>query len=140
MINVKKIKPMFNALITTMDKYEEDTRTSSGLIDTTKQQGTLKEYQRVISIGDTVRSVKEGDLICINPARYAVKKHQEGSLKDGVITDNPVVQYNFNIVEMDGKECLLIYDSDIRYVIEDYEEVEDPKRSDLILPDNKLIV
>ena len=92
MLKVKKIRPMFNALITTMDKYEEDGRTAGGIIDTAKQQGALKEYQRVISVGDSVRNIKEGDLVCINPIRYAIKKHQEGSLKDGIITDNPVIK------------------------------------------------
>ena len=140
MLKVKKIRPMFNALITTMDKYEEDGRTAGGIIDTAKQQGALKEYQRVISVGDSVRNIKEGDLVCINPIRYAIKKHQEGSLKDGIITDNPVIKYNLNIVEVDGKQCLLLYDNDIRYVIEEYEEVEDPKKSNLIVPDNTLIV
>ena len=34
---IKKIKPMFTALITTMDKYEHDIITDGGLIDTSKQ-------------------------------------------------------------------------------------------------------
>jgi len=36
MIIVKKIKPMFTALITTMDRYETDNFTKSGIIDATK--------------------------------------------------------------------------------------------------------
>ena len=44
MLKIKKVKPMFTALITTMDKYEHDVLTSGGLIDTAKQQGSLKEY------------------------------------------------------------------------------------------------
>ena len=42
---------MFTALITTMDKYEENVRTSGGLLDVTKQQGGLKEYKTVLAIG-----------------------------------------------------------------------------------------
>ena len=52
MIKVKKIKPMFTALITTMDKYEHDKHTNIGLIDSAKQQGTLKEYQKGLAVGD----------------------------------------------------------------------------------------
>ena len=97
MLKIKKIKPMFTALITTMDKYEEDVRTSGGLLDVNKQQGGLKEYQTVIAVGTTVRDIKVGDLVCINPTRFAVKQHREGTLKDGVISDNPVIKYNFDI-------------------------------------------
>lgn len=140
MLKIKKIKPMFTALVTTMDKYEEDVKTAGGLIDSTKSQGTLKEVQKVLAVGDSVRGVSVGDLVCINPTRYAVKKHQAGSLKDGVITDNPVVKYNFNVIEIDDKPCLLLDNSDISYVIEEYEEVADTPKSDLIIPDNKLIV
>lgn len=140
MLKVKKIKPLFTAIITTMEKYEEDVRTASGLIDTTKQQGGLKEYQTVLAIGDSVRAIKVGDLVCVNPTRFAVKKHQAGSLKDGIVTDNPVVTYNFDVVEMDGKQCLLLQDRDIDFVIEEYEEIPDPIPSTIIQPNKKLII
>ena len=139
MLKVKKIKPMFTSLITTMDKYEQDKLTNGGLIDTSKQQGTLKEYQKVLAIGDSVRNIKVGDLVCINPARFAVKKHKEGSMRDGVITDNPIITYNFDTVEMNDKQYLLLQDRDIEYIIEDYEEVPDPAPL-VIEPENKLIV
>lgn len=139
MLKVKKIKPMFTALITTMDKYEQDV-TTGGLINVTKMQGGLKEYQTVLAVGGSVRDIKVGDLVCVNPARFAVKKHQAGSLKDGVITDNPVTKYNFDVVEMDGKQCLLLQDRDIDFIIEDFEEVPDPTPSTIIQPENKLIV
>lgn len=136
-MKIKKIKPMFNSLITTMDKYEKDEYTDGGIIDTTKLKGTLKEYQKVIAVGGTVREIKPGDMVCINPTRFGVKKHQEGSLKDGVITDNPVITYNFDIVEMNGEPFLLLQDRDIHYIIEEY---EDENKVDLIVPKQKIIV
>ena len=60
-----------------------------------------------------------------------------------VITDNPVIQYNFNVVPVDGVDHLLLDVSDIEFVVEEYEEVPDaPKEnsSNLILPDKKIIV
>lgn len=132
MLKVKKIRPMFTSLITTMNKYEQDKLTDGGLIDTTKQQGTLKEYQTVLAVGDSVRGIKVGDLVCVNPARFAVRKHEKGSMRDGVIADNPVVTYNFDVVEMNEQQCLLLQDRDIEYVIEDYEEIPDPTPSSLI--------
>lgn len=135
MLKIKKIKPMFNRILVTSDKYEEDIK-QGGVVTITA--GTLKEYQKVISVGSTVRDIKEGDLVLVNPTRYAVRKHNEGSLKNGVVTDNPVTSYNFNLVNVDDKICILLYDQDIDYVIEEYEEATE--LSSLIMPDNKLIV
>ena len=120
MIKVKKIKPLFTSVVTTMDRYTEDVTLESGLIDTTKQQGGIKEYQTVVAVGGSVRDIKVGDLVCINPIRYAVKKHQEGSLKDGVITDNPVIRFDFPTIEMNGKQYLYLQDRDIDFVIEEF--------------------
>ena len=138
MLKIKKIKPMFTALITSMDKYEQDV-TTGGLINVTKMQGGLKEYQTVLAVGDSVRGIKVGDLVCINPTRFAVKKHREGSLKDGVITDNPVTTYNFDVVEMGGKQCLLLQDRDIDFIIEDWEEIPDTENS-INVPSKEIII
>lgn len=138
MLKIKKIRPMFTALITSMDKYEQDV-TTGGLINVTKMQGGLKEYQTVLAVGDSVRGIKVGDLVCVNPTRFAVKKHKEGSLKDGVITDNPVTTYNFDVVEMDGKQCLLLQDRDIDFIIEDWEELSDTENS-INIPSKEIII
>ena len=139
MIRIKKLKPMFNNIVTTMNLYEDDSITESGLIDTRKQKGALKEYQTVLAVGSTVRDVKVGDVVCINPIRYAQYKNDKKSLKDA-ISDNPIVGFNFNVVEIDGKDCLMIYDQDIRYIIEDYEELPDPAPSKLIHPNTDIII
>lgn len=140
MLVIKKIKPMFTSLITTSDKYEKDQTTAGGLIDTSKREGGLKEYQRVLAVGTSVRDINVGDLVCINPSRFAVKQHQSGSLKDGVIGDNPVIKYNFDVIEMDGKQCLLLQDRDIDFIIEEFEEIPDPEPSKIVAPpENKII-
>lgn len=139
MLKIKKIKPLFTSLITTMNKYELPVVTDSGLIDTSKQQGAIKEFQTVLAVGDSVRNIKVGDLVCVNPARFAVKKHEKGSMRDGVISDNPIVGYNFDIVEMDGKNCLLLQDRDIEFIAEDYKDIPDSVPSPLIQPDNTLV-
>lgn len=139
MLVIKKIQPMYTKILTTMCKYEEDEMTAGGLIDSTKTQGTLKEYQTVVAVGNSVRNVKVGDLVCINPDRYAVKKHEAGSLKDGVITDNPVIKYNFNIMELEGVPHLLLDENDVSFIITDYEEVKEQK-SDLYVPKTQIIM
>ena len=127
---------MFNRILVTADKYKNDVKQGEVVVVTA---GTLKEYQKVISVGDTVRGIKEGDFVLINPTRYAVKKHQEGSLKNGIISDNPVVSYNFNFVDVNDTVCILLYDQDVDYVIQEYEEIED-KVSNLILPEEKKLI
>jgi hypothetical protein len=121
MLKIKKIKPLFNKILTTMDLYENP-MTEDGIIDGSKEDGGIKEYQTVIAVGPTVKCVKPGDLVVINPTRYQVMKHKEGSLKDGVITDNPVISYNFPILVVDDRPCLYLYDSDVDFVIKEWEE------------------
>lgn len=135
MLKLKKIKPMFTSLVTTAEQYTED-ETINGVIDMRAQKGALKNYQRVVAVGDSVRGIKVGDIVDIDPTRYAVMKHREGSMKDGIVTDNPVVGYNFKMVELDDVLHLLIEDRDVRYVIEEYEETKD---SHIIKPDKKIV-
>lgn len=135
-MKVKKVRPMFNSLVTTMNKYEEDVETN-GIIDATKQEGTLKEYQTVLAIGTSVRDIKVGDVVMINPRNYAVRKYKDTSIKND-LDMNPVITYNFNIINIDGEDCLLLQDRDIDYIIEEYEEPK--KTSKIIQPAVKKII
>lgn len=128
---------MANYLVTTKEEYTEDDVKNGGLI--TKMIGSLKEYQKVVAIGPMVRGIQVGDIVCINPKRYAKYKHQPGSLKDGVITDNPIVAYNFNVIELDHIPHLLLTDQDIDFIIEESEE-EEVKETPIIVPKKKIIV
>ena len=123
-LKIKKIKPMFNRVLTTCDLYTEDLMTD-GIIDSTKVEGAIKEYQTVIACGPHVKSVKPGDIVVINPTRYQVMKHKEGTLNDGVIGDNAVLSYNFPIMIVDDAPCLYIYDSDVEFVIKEFEMIND---------------
>ena len=106
-LKIKKIRPLNTTVITTADLYEEDVK-KGALV--TKVEGTLKEYQRVVAIGSLVRNIEVGDLVAVNPANYAVRKHKPGSLKDGIIEDNVVTGYNFKMVEIDGVNHLFLQD------------------------------
>ena len=137
MLNIKKIKPMANFLVTTKEEYnDEDIKKGEVIV---KVKGTLKEYQKVVAIGPMVRGIQVGDIVCINPKRYAKYKHNPGSLKDGVITDNPVVAYNFNVIELDYVPHLLLTDQDIDFVIEEWEDEKLPANN-IIIPEKKIIV
>ena len=125
MLKITKIKPMFNTVVTTANKYDDDYRTG-GIIKKKKKKGSLKEYQTVVAVGSMVRGIEVGDKVMIDPTRYAVMRHKEGSLKDGVITDNPVVGYNFKTVTINDVQHLMLVDSDIRYVFEGVEVPDEP--------------
>lgn len=123
---IKKVKPMFNGLITTMNRYEQDVKVKgTDLIDSSKSNA-VKEYQTVVAVGPMVRGIEVGDTVFINPNRYAVMKHKAGSLQDGVIKDNPVIGYNFDIVEIEGVNHLYLQDSDVKFVAEIEEFNENP--------------
>lgn len=144
-LNLLKIQPMFTSLITTADKYDSDLKTAGGIIDTTKA-GTLKEYQKVVAVGPDVRGVKVGDLVCINPMNYAVKKYSKDSTKEAMTEHyNNVIGYNFNFIELNNVLHLKLRDNDIDFIVEEYEEVDETpiskssgvsenKTSSLILP------
>ena len=139
-LNIKKIRPMFNQVITTMDKYSDDEMKTGSIIDISKVNNPIKEYQKVVAVGPMVRNIEVGDIVMINPKRYGKVLHKEGSLKDGIITDNPVVSYNFNVIELNHTPFLLLLDQDIDFIIEEYEEVEDSPQSDILVPNNNIIV
>lgn len=136
-----KVKPLFNAIITTMDVYEKD-QTNGSLIDTKRTKGSMKEYQTVIAVGSMVRDIKEGDVVAINPTRYAVIEHKDdhnNSLR-GVIKDKVVVGYKFNTINLDGKECLMLQDNDINFVVEEFEDIEEPTGPTIFQPEKPKIL
>ena len=132
---IKKIKPMFNGIVTTMNKYGKEFLKGTTMIDPTKSD-TVKEYQTVVAVGPIVRDIEVGDVVYINPKRYAVKQHKEGTMADGVVKDNPVIGYNFDIVEIDGVPHLYLQDNDIKFVAEIEEFEENPT---LVMPDKPKI-
>lgn len=136
MINIKKIRPMFTTIVTTMDKYEKDELTASGLVDVDKLAGTIKEYQKVIAVGSMVRDINPGDLVCIDASHYEVKKFHENSIKSDMM-ENQKVGYRFNVIELDGIPHLLLTNQDILYVIEEYEDVT---TSNIYIPGTELIL
>lgn len=135
MMIIKKIKPMFTGVVTTMKMLEEeDAKVGTlGLIDTSKMKQTIKEIQEVVAVGNNVSGIKEGDLVAVNPIRFAKMRHEEGSLKDGIISDNLVETFEFDILEINGEPHLLLDTRDIKYIIEEYEEF-DPNPT-LVMPE-----
>lgn len=120
---LKKIRPLWNTVITTMEVYEEDNYVN-GILDATKSKGSLKEYQTVIAVGDLVKNINVGDLVCIDPTRYMVPVHKDKSLRNNIVGDDVTAGYRFNTIRIDNKECLKLFDQDISFIIEESEDVD----------------
>lgn len=117
-MNVKKIRPLFNRIVTSAFTYMPE---EGELITDKEAKGALKEVQIVVSVGESVRGINVGDLVKIDPRAYEVKKYRDGSIKEDRINQEEVIGYRFNIIELDGVPHMLLTDRDIEYVIEDYD-------------------
>lgn len=132
MIKIKKIKPMFDHIITTMDRYE-DSQVVNGIIIPTKTKSSIKEIQKVIEVGSFVKNVKPGDLVAIDPTAYGKPVHyQDGDGIAGLSKDRVEMRYSFPTVEINDDEYLYLAERDISYVIEDYEEIAEEEESSLV--------
>lgn len=135
---IKKVRPMFTGVITTKDVFTEaDVRTAGGLIDTSKTKTGIREWQKVVAVGAMVKDIKVGDIVLIDPKRYAERKHREGTLKDGIVTDNVTDKYNIPNIEIDGVQYLDLQDIDITHIIDEYEETVDEVASPLMVGKEK---
>lgn len=114
---VKGIKPLFNHIVTTMERYEDDQH-NGALIDVKRQSGMIKDVQRVVAVGTTVTSLHVGDLVKINPTRYM---RVGNSVKD-LDKSKSDIKFEFPVVEMGDENYLFLFDTDIDYIITEYEE------------------
>ena len=123
---------MFNQVVTTMNKYDDVVR-NSGLIDATRSN-RLKEYQTVVAVGPSVRDVKPGDVVFINPRRYARVTHKDG-LKDlDANIQKMDMHMELDIPQIDVydrpdgscRTLLVIFDNDIEMIVEGEEFDESP--------------
>ena len=92
---IKKVRPMFNNMVVTLNKYPTDLTTNGGIIDSTRA-GSVKEYQTVVAVGPMVRGIEVGDIVYVNPKRYAVMQHKPGSFTEYI--DFPQSFFNFMAV------------------------------------------
>ena len=133
MIKVTKmIETMFNRIVTTHKRYSrEEALTVGGIF--TNMEGKTMEYQRVLAVGPSVRGVKVGDLVCIDPSRYAQLLHKEGltNIDKKITSDDMRMAAIFPLETIytqgeDGIETsetvMVLYDSDVIYVVPEYED------------------
>lgn len=136
MLHIKSIKPLFNKIVTSGDKYEED-MIDGGVI--TANKGDLKLYQTVIAVGSVVRDIQVGDKVMINPMNYAVRRYDKNSIQND-LDNNKIIEFKFPWITIDDengkpKDCLLLDDRDIKFIFEGEE-----KSDSIIMPNKKVII
>lgn len=120
-IKIKKLKPQFSTVLTTLDVFEDDLFIDGVLV---APKGSLKTYQTVIDVGSFVKNVQPGDKVLINFENYKVRKYKENSLKEDLSAMEDEIVYDIPKLVVDGKLIGKFQDRDIEGVITDFEEVE----------------
>ena len=142
MYKLKKIKPMHNYLVVTMNCYDRNYKTGS-IIDSSKA-GLIKEYQTVVEKGPMVRGIEVGDVVFINPQKYIeIKHHFKDADANNVQQDDmhAILRIpRFTIYDgEDGasREVMMIDDGSVYFVAEGEEFDENPA---IITPDKPKII
>ena len=136
-MNIKKIKPLFTAVVVTAKVYPADYKEGSIL---SPKAGKLMEYQEVIAVGDSCRGIEVGNLACIDLSNYADWKYKKNSIKsDMEELTNEIIGYHVPQITVDGKKCLYLDARDIKYIVEEYDDKEN-EESLLITPDKGIII
>ena len=136
-MNIKKIKPLFTAVVVTAKVYPADYKEGSIL---SPKAGKLMEYQEVIAVGDSCRGIEVGNLVCIDLSNYADWKYKKNSIKsDMEELTNEIIGYHVPQITIDEKKCLYLDIRDIKYIVEEYDDKEN-EESLLITPDKGIII
>ena len=136
-MNIKKIKPLFTAVVVTANIYPRDYKEHNII---SPKANKLKEYQRVVAVGDTCRGIKEGDLVCIDLSSYAQWKYKKNSVKsDMEELNNEIVGYNIPQIKIDGQDYMYLDIRDIKYIVQDYDDNENEEKT-IITPNKSIIL
>lgn len=138
MLKINKIKPLYTKLITTADKYKNDQKVGN-ILDANRLEGRYKEYQKVVSVGSSVREVKVGDLVLIDPSRYIKRKFSDNSLREDFV-ENPIISIDIPTVVMNDTDYFMLDERDIVYIIEESEEIPDPVEESIIIPKKRKLI
>ena len=108
-------------MITTAEKYDSF-QMKNGVIDTSKAEGEIKEFQRIVALGpQAYEALNVGDIVMINPRDYMVPVH---SMRENSVfeKDKDEVSYEvrFPVIDIDGEECLFLYDRDLDLIVDEF--------------------
>ena len=136
-MNIKKIKPLFTAVVETANIYPRDYKEHNII---SPKANKLKEYQKVVAVGDSCRGIEEGDLVCIDLSSYAQWKYKNNSVKSDIEElHNEIVGYNVPQIRINGQDCMYLDVRDIKYIVQDYDDKENEEPT-IITPSKSIIL
>lgn len=136
-MNIKKIKPLFTAVVVTAHVYPRDYKEHNII---SPKANKLKEYQRVVAVGDACRGIEEGDLVCIDLSSYAQWKYKKNSVKSSIEElHNEIIGYNVPQIKIDDQDCMYLDIRDIKYVVQEYDDKENEEQT-IITPNKSIIL
>lgn len=140
-LNIKMIKPLYTGVVTTMDKYTADEVDGKIITSMRETAGSVKEIQTVLAVGSMVHDIKEGDMVKVDPMRYAqFKDKRKNSVVNGMEEyHNEITGFNIPVIELDHKQCMYLDQKDIVYVITDHSWEEDAA-SNILIPGKTVII
>ena len=108
MLKIKKLTPVYTKILVTCDKYTEPEKIdNTDIIDPAKAKIMIRSTRGVLAVGNMVRLVVPGDIIAINPMKYAKFKQvaQKNSLSERTYSNirKEVVGFDFPTMEVDGE-------------------------------------
>ena len=119
---IKKVRPMFTAVVTTARQFVDDSETQGGLFNPFASAGGINYFQTVVAVGSTVAGVKEGDIVKLNFKRYAVAEQKPSGIDDNNVEKHKAVfTYYIPEIDIDGQRCLFLQNNDIECVVTEYE-------------------
>lgn len=140
-INLKKVRPIFNGILITANIEELAEPQIGKIINPDAIRRSVKLVQTVVAVGESVRAVKPGDVVYMNYDRYAVRKYKDenNGLKEEMAEfyKMGIIAYQFNEIIIDGVPHLLVFENDVRFIVEEMEEI---KPSVIIQPSPTLIL
>lgn len=124
--NVKKIRPLFTKVLLTCDKEDGEGLLIPGtnLLDgskAVKKGGDIMQYQTVVAVGDSIRNLKVGDVVCLNLNAFALRKYKTNGIQDQVEEcKQETLEWVIPVVKIDDKDYIFTDDINILYVVEEY--------------------
>lgn len=121
-----KIKPRANEIVISANIVEVKTDKKK-VINKDEQLVYFDEFQTVLRVGSIVRDIKVGDVIAVNPNRFAKYQEQKSKVRASVEGYEKVLTgYEFPIIQTGFGEVMLITDSDVKYIVEDGFTTDEP--------------
>lgn len=114
----KRIRPRANEIVISANLVEVDK--NDKVIDKDEQKLYFDEFQTVLRVGSVIRDLKIGDVISVNPKRFAIYQEQKSKIRAAVEGyEKVLVGYDFPIIATGFGDVMLITDADVKYIVED---------------------